>query len=610
MEHPENIEGFKCTCGTLSPYIDRSAYNESEVNIRYTLRDFIPDSAFDLEETDPYSAFIRNSVSRSLTPVLLRDYADFQPFSISTIEYYFIGHEISRDYRITFCKSVGFEPSVFPCGPGICGQPNSCGDLFFDIKNIRYFTSREVVYDLPPHLKPASPDTLTPRSWADHLDFANKENAKSYIVRLNEKELETFLYRFQVHAGIMPYILVDELSQYTTLVHALRQAGINNPYLIRDADLLVSDILENEHNGVHYFSIHIPRFLNSSNSDDLEKAVRCALYGLDALPLSHTGEYRHWSPIPTHYPFSNGQTPLRESGIGPASWSRITHRLTTVVGLLDSGINSPHIEFSLTPANSPRDYYRLLINSGYNAVTNTPVVNQNCYPWVDYQGHGTMVASIISSRMHGMNSVTCDVLFIIASNSLSGQPLPVADRMDTTIRGLNWLRANGAMVITAAFGYANMSVQDYNFLSGYVSQMNAVLVSAANQTGTGNPNLYDLPARLNLPNTITVGGINSNGAIGVNYLGYPFEHIWAWGRNFLAADGWGNQIVNGARYSNAGVNSPSSSMATALVAGAIAQFWPNHPRMTTNEVKTYLYSRSPIINNSGISGRRLWGTNY
>jgi subtilisin family serine protease len=231
--------------------------------------------------------------------------------------------------------------------------------------------------------------------------------------------------------------------------------------------------------------------------------------------------------------------------------------------ITDSGINASHVEFGGR------------VRTGYNFSTTLPPDDCN--------GHGTHVAGIVGSSLHGVAK---------SVNLVSIRVLDCANRGFITdmVAGIDWAIADHQSgqpaVMNVSIYTDSPSVSFDSAIAAAVSDGITVCVLAGN--GTGNNGVATdacsiSPARVTSAITVSATGMNDTRFSGANFgscvdlfaPGAQIESTWFSGNTDVALD-------------------TGTSMATAFATGAAALFVQDHPTASPATVASALIASASL----------------
>jgi subtilisin family serine protease len=265
------------------------------------------------------------------------------------------------------------------------------------------------------------------------------------------------------------------------------------------------------------------------------------------------------------------------------AWSRTTGNPSTIVAVLDTGIDLANPEFaghiwtnpdSSGDAGYPGDVH------GWNFVANDANVQ-------DDNGHGTHVAGIIAAA--GNNGIG------VAGVDWNAEimPLKVLDASgngsdDAMARAIDFAVQHGARVINASWGGGSYS-QEVADAIAYAGSQGVVFVTAAGNSGASDDTQPFYPASYHLPNEIAVAAVDSSGNL-ASFSNYGAQTV------ALAAPGVSilSTIPGGYAYES------GTSMAAPFVTGVVALVAGLHPSDTAVQlVHQVLSTTKPLASLAG-----------
>jgi thermitase len=273
----------------------------------------------------------------------------------------------------------------------------------------------------------------------------------------------------------------------------------------------------------------------------------------------------------------------------PEAWSVTTGTTSTIVAVLDTGID----------LNNPEFMYHLWVNPnggsgadgyvgdvfGWNFVSNNGYVQ-------DDNGHGSHVSGILAAagnNNYGVVGVDWNALIMpvkILDSTGSGTT-------DEAVSGIYFAVDHGARVINASWGGGPYSQAMANAIA-FANAHGVVFVTAAGNNGTNNDRVPSYPADYQLPNEIAVAAIDQYGNLASfsNY-GPTTVALGAPGVNILSTVPGGFAYYSG------------TSMATPYVAGTVALLEGIHPEFSAVQlVQRILATTKPL---PSLIGRTITG---
>jgi subtilisin family serine protease len=267
----------------------------------------------------------------------------------------------------------------------------------------------------------------------------------------------------------------------------------------------------------------------------------------------------------------------------PQAWARTTGSSTTIVAVLDTGIDLANPEFAgrlwTNPDSSGSDGYPGDVH-GWNFLSNTADIQ-------DDNGHGTHVAGILAAT--GDNGIG------VAGVDWNAQimPLKVLDSSGTgtdaaIVGAINFAVHHGARVINASWGGGPPSPAVASAIS-YAGSQGVVFVTAAGNSGTNDDVTPFYPASYRLPNEIAVAAINQVGGLAsFSNFGAKTVALAAPGVNIVST------VPGGYAYES------GTSMATPYVSGVVALVASLYPSDTAAQlVQQVLSTTKPLASLAG-----------
>jgi thermitase len=273
----------------------------------------------------------------------------------------------------------------------------------------------------------------------------------------------------------------------------------------------------------------------------------------------------------------------------PEAWGITQGRYTTVVAVLDTGIDLNNVDLRnrlwVNPNGAsgadgyPGDVY------GWNFVNNNNNVQDN-------NGHGTHVSGILAAGGNNGFGVTgVDWYSLI-------MPVKVLDNQgdgttDAAVNGIYYAVNHGARVINASWGGGDYS-QALRDAITYAGVHGVVFVTAAGNDGLNNDVSSSYPGSYRLNNEITVGAVDSQGQLAsFSDYGANTVDLVAPGVDILSTIPGGFASYSG------------TSMATPFVTGVVSLVLSIHPELNAQQVVQRVLSTTKPV--GGAAGRTVTG---
>lgn len=298
--------------------------------------------------------------------------------------------------------------------------------------------------------------------------------------------------------------------------------------------------------------------------------------------------------IPNDPDYTNWQKYYLERLELPAAWTLSTGDPSTVIAIVDTGIDMNHPDLAgavwLNPDEIPGNGSDDDHNGFVDDVWGWDFASSNNNP-ADDHGHGTHVAGIVAARTNNGKGIAG----IAGGNNGAGGARVMAVKVfragigsyATLIQGIIYAVNNGARIINLSLGaYAYSRAEEAAV--NYAWERGAVLVGAA---GNGNRNY-----------------------IGTNYLFYPAAHPAVVGVSatdqydhrasfsnygaFISVAAPGVSIYSTLPKNNYGWKS-GTSMSTPHVSGLAALVWARNPRLTNAQVRKIIEDSADDLGDPG-----------
>ena len=336
--------------------------------------------------------------------------------------------------------------------------------------------------------------------------------------------------------------------------------------------------------------------------------------------------------IPNDTQFLAGRQPNISTIGAPVAWNTNTGSNSVVVGVIDQGIDTGHLDLAANIWTNPAPGSVSGITGdlhGYNFVNN----NGTVFSGADSETHATHVAGILGA-VGNNNKGIAGVSWSVGLMSLKFLDATGNGTTSDAIRACNYAKAmrdlwetapvhtKGAniRILNASFGGAGFSQSFIDSLT-MLNASGILFVAAAGNIddGTREPNndlVPHYPSSFNVPNVIAVASTDPSdvfsstfshfGATSVD-LAAPGEHILSTTPH-CANPGQDCQPSftdpNGDTYSFFS----GTSMSTPHVSGAAALLWSQNPNLTVQQVKNLLMldgDIQPSLIDKTLTGRRL-----
>ncbi len=260
----------------------------------------------------------------------------------------------------------------------------------------------------------------------------------------------------------------------------------------------------------------------------------------------------------------------------PKAWTFSQGREDIIVAVIDTGCDVHHPalrkniwinsgESGLDEDGSPKssngidDDKNGFIDDfqGWNFVANSPDVT-------DEHGHGTHIAGLIG----GSNGVAPRVSLMVLKyfdEKTSGE-----QNLSNTIRAIKYAVKNGAKIINYSGGGIIRSEEEENIIR-WAARQGVLFVAAAGNEGLNSDFFHFYPANYDLPNILSVGASDRNGAlIKISNFGKSTVDIVAPGKNIYST------LPNG-QYGYMTGTSQSTAFITGLAALVMSRFDDRRP---------------------------------
>jgi thermitase len=280
----------------------------------------------------------------------------------------------------------------------------------------------------------------------------------------------------------------------------------------------------------------------------------------------------------------------------PEAWQVTTGNPTTIVAVIDTGIDLTHPDLAGRIWTNPgevggngrdddRNGYVDDVH-GWNFITDTSDVT-------DQNGHGTHVAGILGAA--GNNATGG------AGVNWNARIMPLKfmgalgdGSIDDAVRAIYYAVNEGARVINASWGSSTYSQSLVDAIS-FAGAHNVVFVTAAGNEDANNDVTPSYPANIRLPNVISVAAVDASGNLG-QFSNYGATTV------DIAAPGIAiRSTIPGGGYANYS----GTSMASPFVAGVASLLVGLHPDWTAKQVVQQVLATAkplPMLAGKAITG--------
>ena len=285
----------------------------------------------------------------------------------------------------------------------------------------------------------------------------------------------------------------------------------------------------------------------------------------------------------------------------PSAWDEETGSSSVYVGVLDTGIEGTHPEFS----GRIKTEWCMSFLTGTGVAETSPT---------DPRGHGTHVAGIIGAA--GNNNLgVCGVCWNVKLVSLKVIDSSGYGYSSYTVSAIDYAESISIPIINLSLGWASNHTYYNSSMSTAINNYSGLVVCSAGNTNPCGVDVdiapYFYPAHYTCANMIVVGSSNSSDQIAStsNYSSVSVD-LFAPGRQILST--YPLSICNSGACSDDNHHSyqgyhtlNGTSMAAPYVAGVAALIKSCHPNITTTQLK------NAILNNgdscSSLSGYCVTG---
>lgn len=318
------------------------------------------------------------------------------------------------------------------------------------------------------------------------------------------------------------------------------------------------------------------------------------------------------TPNDTNYPSMWGLNNTGQTGgtsdddiDAPEAWDATTGSNTTIVGIIDTGIDWDHPDLAANIWSNPGEVLNGADTDGNGYIDDVrgwDFVNEDNDPDDPIDGHGTHVAGTVGAVGNngaGVTGVAWTVKMIplkTLDDAGSGSTLDAIEAIDY-VTDLVLNRGITVRLTNNSWGGGGFSSSLQTAIQA-AEAAGVLFVAAAGNDGTNNDAIPHYPSNYTTANVISVASTDHNDLISsFSNFGATSVDIGAPGSSILST-------TPGGTY---GYKS-GTSMATPHVSGAAALIWAADPSLTYAEVKTLLYdSVDPLasLNSITTTGGRL-----
>lgn len=278
------------------------------------------------------------------------------------------------------------------------------------------------------------------------------------------------------------------------------------------------------------------------------------------------------------------------------AWERGTGSKSILIGVIDSGIYTPHPDLAPNIWINPRDPVDGVDNDGNGYIDDAHGANvffRNGDP-SDCQGHGTHVAGIIGAKGNDNTGITgVNWTTSIISTNIHHDCSPFS-LTSSAVAAYNYfydlkVRGHDIRVINASFGGYGYSEASYQAIKR-LNEVGVLLVAAAGNDSKDSATEPFFPASYNLPNIISVAATGTNLGL-ANYSNFGTKvHIAAPGGDLTNGPGSILSTLPPLTQDTPGYGySSGTSMAAPLVTGALGLIASQFPNLSMNELKGILF---------------------
>ena len=254
----------------------------------------------------------------------------------------------------------------------------------------------------------------------------------------------------------------------------------------------------------------------------------------------------------------------------PSAWKISKGSTSVKVGVLDSGIDSNHIDLI---DNMDWELNRDFTGDDVVAVSQP----------TDLHGHGTHVAGIIGAahNNNGINGV-CEKVKLVSLKVLKDNG---KGSLSFLCKAIQYANSQEIPILNYSAGALSSDIGDYQtLLKNALQSYSGLFVCAAGNAGNDNDTIAHYPSNFDLPNVISVAASDSNDNPSV-------ESDWAsnYGKTTVDLFAPGSSIIS-TYLNNRNAWASGTSMAAPFVTGVVALLLSKEPNLNPAQIKYYITS--------------------